>query len=212
MAELFDPPLDNPPPTGVVCLECRNTGHFRWIESHEGDRDAQCGLCGSLDVVEVSEAMSRLDGTITDLYDEIATLKAQLSAKGSPEVHPAWTSVIRERIRQVEFEGHTPQDDVKWNKGEQLVAAAVCYLAYPNSTVAPHYWPWRKESWKPKESRMRQLKISAALVLAEMERLWDSPSPAPMKSYQCHNQENYRCHYLMAVTDPACTGCSHRTE
>ena len=133
-------------------------------------------VCGSFDVEEVNEAMSRLDSIITDLYDEIATLKAQLSTAGSPEVHPAWTSVLRERIRQVESEGYTPQDDSKWNRGGQLVAAAICYLAYPNSTAAPHYWPWRKEVWKPKADRMRQLRISAALILAEMERLWDSNS------------------------------------
>lgn len=89
----------------------------------------------------------------------------------------AAVDVLAERRRQVQAEGRTLEHDDQLHDGE-MARAAACY-ALPEAersdhTItgddAPIFWPWAEAWWKPK-SRRRDLVRSAALLLAEIERI-----------------------------------------
>ena len=164
---------------------------------------------------QIQDLYAQLEVQNHGLYDELAVLRTHLAmdAKVSEDIPQPWVDVLDERVRQQEVEEHTPQDDVRFNHGGQLTAAAICYLAYPNHATAPHYWPWRKETWNPKADRYRQLKIAAALILAEMERMKNSDRlPHEVRgSYECYGKKS-PCTYSFRSTDPKCTGCPQRIE
>lgn len=82
-----------------------------------------------------------------------------------------------ERLRQVEEEGHDPEHDAAHRTGE-LAWSAFCYLERAaqnrlpqDDASVPHVWPWKRSEWKPKGSRVRNLVVAAALVIAEIDRL-----------------------------------------
>ena len=91
--------------------------------------------------------------------------------------------VAAERQRQIEVEGWTLDHDRAHEDGN-LAAAAGCYALnaadqlQPNdfcydangAPTSPVQWPWDSEWWKPKGAR-RDLVRSAALIIAEIERL-----------------------------------------
>lgn len=88
------------------------------------------------------------------------------------EMTQAALDILEERRRQVETEGWTPEHDDEHSKGE-MAAAAACYAlnaSVPMPKLMPSYWPWATEWWKPTNPR-RDLVKSAALLLAEIERL-----------------------------------------
>lgn len=77
--------------------------------------------------------------------------------------------VGRERYRQVSDEGWTNEHDDEHDAGE-LSDAAACYaLGDPRQRVY-QLWPWSLDWWKPTTAR-RNLVKSAALIVAEIERL-----------------------------------------
>lgn len=96
----------------------------------------------------------------------------------------AVADVLNERARQVEVEGWTAEHDDKHSDGS-LALAAACYASnaatwankgtpklrekYPLLSLS-FRWPWAREWWKPKSQR-QDLVRSAALILAEIERL-----------------------------------------
>lgn len=102
----------------------------------------------------------------------------------SIESSPSWTSVLAERIRQIEHHGYTSVGDDDYQAG-QLAAAALSYLeeAYCQATefdpaerwhlteLIPENWPWQDEDWKPSVAPRRNLVKALALGLAELERL-----------------------------------------
>lgn len=100
------------------------------------------------------------------------------------QVPQAWLDVQAERRRQVEAEGWTPDHDDE-HGGGQMARAAACYAlagsCAPNDETAAILvdlaWPWAPEWWKPTASR-RDLVKSAALILAELERLDRAAAPA----------------------------------
>ena len=89
--------------------------------------------------------------------------------------------IENERIRQINSEGWTEEHDDE-HTNNSLALAAVCY-AIPSELRhysycplrkerVPDFWPWDKEWWKPRpEDRIRELTISGALIVAEIERL-----------------------------------------
>lgn len=93
----------------------------------------------------------------------------------------AAVDVVAERERQKSFEGFDEAHDDSHDKGE-LACAAACYLvaclpqsAWGRQMVrAQHFfndwWPWTKNWWKPRDRR-RNLVKSAALIIAEIERM-----------------------------------------
>lgn len=102
----------------------------------------------------------------------------------------AWLDVLAERYRQVDVEGWTPSHDNE-HPGGDLAAAASAYSLYasdelnPKSLgdceydqVAPFMWPFHIKWWKPTTPR-RALVKSAALILAEIERLDRTAAPQP---------------------------------
>lgn len=88
------------------------------------------------------------------------------------EITHAAFDVLRERLRQKEVEGWTPEHDDEHDEGE-LAMAAACYAYQADASVQgapPFGWPWDREWWKPGDRR-RMLVKAGALILAEIERL-----------------------------------------
>ena len=84
---------------------------------------------------------------------------------------PAWRDVLGERQRQMSVECWTPGHDDEHRRGElALAAAAYCVHGLDVPVSGPDLWPWAYEWWKPK-GRRSNLVRSAALLLAEIERL-----------------------------------------
>lgn len=83
--------------------------------------------------------------------------------------------VVGERARQVSEEGYDPKHDAA-HAGNELAWAAFCYLERAaqdrlpqEDPSVPHVWPQRRQDWKPKASRIRNLTVAAALVVAEID-------------------------------------------
>jgi len=86
--------------------------------------------------------------------------------------------IAKERQRQIEEEGWTPEHDDEHIFGE-LAQAAACY-AHPNrvSRLDMVGWPadWDLKWWKPSENsdidgRIKELSKSGAMIAAEIDRL-----------------------------------------
>ena len=86
--------------------------------------------------------------------------------------------IQQERRRQIEAEGWTLEHDDLHRCG-QMADAAACYakvaamISYlgPVPLDEPSDWPWDEEWWKPSSDPIRNLVKSAALIVAEIERL-----------------------------------------
>lgn len=92
----------------------------------------------------------------------------------------ALADVMAERVRQITREGFDAWHDDNEHEAGDLAQAAACYAiaaaGYPDSTlwrnrVIDQLWPFRRESWKPRNPR-RDLVRAAALILAEIERMY----------------------------------------
>lgn len=82
--------------------------------------------------------------------------------------------ITAERARQVEVEGYYADADDKYTEGE-LVRGAMAYLvatktAYPEATYASALWPWKADTFKPKDA-IRNLEKAGAMISAEIDRL-----------------------------------------
>jgi hypothetical protein len=86
----------------------------------------------------------------------------------------------KERLRQTEKEGWTPEHDQLHNRGE-LAKAAACYAVHhtdakvkdPNN-ILEQGWPWDDMWWKPSPDKIRNLVKAGALIAAEIDRLLNS--------------------------------------
>lgn len=102
--------------------------------------------------------------------------------------------VLSERKRQVEREGWTPEHDDAYTEYELAWAAITYAMAacadsaeravmdqFGDHSATPgrinENWPWDWKWWKPKDRR-RDLVRSAALIIAEIERLDRAAAPA----------------------------------
>ena len=89
--------------------------------------------------------------------------------------------IALERQRQIEEEGYTLKNDIRYNFNEELAQAASCYalpevnrfyLRNDNKQEGPVHWPWLRPSWKPcPNDRKRELVKAGALIAAEIDRL-----------------------------------------
>lgn len=81
--------------------------------------------------------------------------------------------IAEERKRQMEGEGWTAEMDGQQNSG-QLARAAISYIIYglgqDEEGESFEGWPWRVESWKPKD-HIRNLIRAGAMIAAEIDRL-----------------------------------------
>ncbi len=83
--------------------------------------------------------------------------------------------IARERERQMDAEGWTPEHDDNHSCGE-LADAAASYAhpapwgVRPQAGPPPKLWPWSIAWWKPKDRR-NNLVRAGALIVAEIERL-----------------------------------------
>lgn len=86
--------------------------------------------------------------------------------------------IAKERQRQIEKEGYTPERDRQYTKRE-LVLAAQCYARPEDQRGRPGFnppvsWPWYKKYWKPTpNNRVRELVKAGALYMAENARRGD---------------------------------------
>jgi hypothetical protein len=110
--------------------------------------------------------------------EALLTLVAEFAGPGACEI-------VKERIRQKEIEGWTPEHDKEHDFAEMAIAAS-CYAAAAANKVAledmsqihvtlgkaQEAWPW-DPSWdkRGKHSPERCLAIAGALAAAEMDRL-----------------------------------------
>ena len=89
--------------------------------------------------------------------------------------------IANERLRQIGYEGWTPEHDDEHTDGA-LAVAACCYAAQENQGLyydgkklrqaALQHWPWAREWWKPTpDDRVRELVKAGALIAAEIDRL-----------------------------------------
>ncbi len=82
--------------------------------------------------------------------------------------------IVEERQRQLDEEGWTTQNDLRYKDGE-LIRAALCYADSANpfvKYVGPRTWPWDvKWDKRAKHSTKRKLVIAGALLAAELDRL-----------------------------------------
>lgn len=92
--------------------------------------------------------------------------------------------IANERLRQIGYEGWTPEHDDEHEDGS-LAAAAACYVSFSTASedVRGHLrqngmaaWPWERNWWKPSpgdspSDRIRELEKAGALIAAEIDRL-----------------------------------------
>lgn len=79
--------------------------------------------------------------------------------------------IAAERQRQINELGFAPEKDMAYRKGELLDAAlAYAEAAASLSDRCPSVWPWRENTWKPKNP-LENLVRAGALIAAEIDRL-----------------------------------------
>lgn len=141
--------------------------------------------------------MDNRDIYISALAEEKTRLQEELShIRRSAAIF----DVARERTRQVNAEGWTPEHDDA-HQDRSLALAGACYAMFASvsdsaraSTDLPAglaaegedihgwsawlgIWPWERRFWKPTDRR-RDLIKAAALIVAEIERI-DRAAPSP---------------------------------
>jgi hypothetical protein len=99
---------------------------------------------------------------------------------GAEVIPPGAALIARERARQITEEGFDAAHDSTMH-GNELAWAAFCYLEraaqdrLPQADPSvPHVWPLPRTQWRPKQSRVRNLVVAAALIAAELDRLWET--------------------------------------
>ncbi len=86
--------------------------------------------------------------------------------------------IAKERQRQIDGEGWTPEHDQHHQHGQLSKAGAqyamVAFYARHNKDLRfhpPMDWPWANKWWKPSDDPIRNLEKAGALIAAEIDRL-----------------------------------------
>ena len=86
--------------------------------------------------------------------------------------------IARERQRQIDVEGWTPEHDathndcqLNWVAMAYMCAARLVLKNDPAATTSPAFWPWSQAWWKPSRDPIRNLVKAGALIAAEIDRL-----------------------------------------
>ena len=169
-----------------------NSDDMRWL--------SRCQVADAVRAIDVDEVLAKVGTVVTDggsvavcSICDIAGCHHIREAKAQPDhdavahlsdpahMPRAWIDVMGERVRQITVEGWTPEHDDIHERAE-LAQAAACYALSgtpADEAVFIHgrwkdvrdlFWPWSREWWKP-TTRRRDLVKSAAMILAEIERL-----------------------------------------
>lgn len=156
------------------------TGKWRMTACSDEDGGGPYGCLDCYhDTPEEAQACEKCDVTVS----MITGFPSRKALQEDDILSTAWEDVGKERLRQIDKEGFTPDHDDTYHRGE-LILAAVCYLLASVETlmVAPflnRWWPWPSSWWKSTTNR-RNLVKAGALVLAEIERL----DRAALKSHE----------------------------
>lgn len=85
--------------------------------------------------------------------------------------------IADERARQIIVEKYSIADDVQQNNAGELIKAALCYLMPTDTELVSSFWPWDWDNWKPTpNNRLRELEKAGALIVAEIDRLFNQSS------------------------------------
>ena len=124
---------------------------------------------------EAADYMRQAAQQMLAYANELDPVDINIEGSGSPGA----ALIAQERIRQISVEGYTPEHDMVHGKDKALAWGAFCYLERAaqdrlpqDDPSIPHLWPFDRGDWKPKPSRIRNLTVAAALVAAEIDRLW----------------------------------------
>jgi len=90
--------------------------------------------------------------------------------------------IAKERQRQIEKEGWTPEHDAEHVNGELALVGAYYAMSQEqrmdelstdtNAFTSPTGFPWGAEWWKPTpNNRIKELQKAGALIAAEIDRL-----------------------------------------
>lgn len=85
--------------------------------------------------------------------------------------------ILKERLRQLNVEGWTPEHDARHTAAELAMAAATYAIPagrrqYALGEESPDMWPWEDGDWKPTpQNRVRELVKAGALLAAEIDRI-----------------------------------------
>lgn len=136
----------------------------------------ECAVTEVLDLVPPAAPPHERLKANTDALDAAKQrLRDEFERLRRAEVTDAVRDVLAERARQVSAEGWTSEHDDAHDRGEMAGAGACYALASTTQHWAvgqaiKTFWPWAAEWWKPKSPR-ENLVRSAALILAEIERI-----------------------------------------
>lgn len=138
-------------------------------------------------VTAIARVLSDWDGSPEHAAEKLGAAVKVLSEYRPERPQDGVEAISRERTRQKEVEGWTPEHDDAHDGGE-LIKVAACYLdaaltAEIRSDAAQyHTWPprrsinfwpseWAEKWWKPSNDPIRNLEKSGALIAAEIDRL-----------------------------------------
>lgn len=88
---------------------------------------------------------------------------------------PGLSAIAAERLRQIEQEGYTPEEDRRYNCPSDMIWAGIAHAAAAVSgdfAEAACIWPWRQDTFKP-TNKFRDLEKAGALLAAAHDRLTD---------------------------------------
>lgn len=152
----------------LINLDCDFCGGAR--HDYFGDKCLECQPPADAGGYPNDPPGTVYDGPASALYAALSASEATypLSAAAG--------DLLKERQRQINAEGYSPEQDDLHVRGELADAGSV-YAFWARtcdfglaSHIPPSCWPWAPEHWKP--TNQRQMLIRAgALILAELERL-----------------------------------------
>lgn len=162
------------------------------------DKLLTCEACG----VVVTEDSAPLHGdwhagykegvTMDEHETEVDVRPEDFQSEDGMVITEGTELVAKERLRQVNEEGWTPEHDAEHTGGDLIdaahsyaLAAMASYYDDTNVTFADIRagkpagdWPWDESWWKPSEDPVRNLVKAGALIIAEIDRLLAQESTA----------------------------------
>lgn len=156
-----------------------------WAQAHRAVSDQSLSapsseLADALPDKNAPAGLRELDALNRAAVESLPTLVNSLSqATGAfSQSITVIAEITAERCRQIEVERWSPEHDDEHDTG-QLARAAACYAYEAGRTdyqrdcdvgSPPPMWPFENSWWKPRDRR-HNLVRSAALIVAEIERL-----------------------------------------
>lgn len=122
-------------------------------------------------------------------YDALLSRNAEFERECRTKTTAGATLVAEERLRQIEVEGYTLEQDRTSILSGDLAQAGAAYATHAVMQLRGHalpagclwgraLWPWGWEVWNPKDDLLRNLVRGAALIVAEIDRMLENKRKA----------------------------------